>query len=184
MRIQSADIYSIPNAMSAIGFALVLDGTRKIDEAAGITEIAAGRTLDLLDGAAARALGQGSELGAAIDANCDKFGGLAILIAEWRKEIAPKEAIAAMFTQNLGNAIATGFAMKRNPGQDLKPSRAGKYAMFSQNLALGAYATSNVLKEKHTGMSKSLRRLGHVATGIGVGLFGATATLGYIKRAC
>lgn len=183
MEIHREDVLTAPNAISAAGFALVLDGARKIDEPAGLAEVAVGRGLDLLDGTVARATGQSSELGAAVDATLDKFGGLAILAAEWRKGIAPKAAIAGIFVQNVANGIATARAMSKYPDEELAPSTAGKYAMATQNLALGAYAAANLAKDSAPKTSKFLRGAGHVATFVGVGVFGLKATTDYIKRA-
>lgn len=183
MEIRSEDILTMPNVVSATGFAMVLDGARKIDEPLGLAEVAAGRLLDLTDGAIARRTGQCSELGAAVDANLDKFGGLAILIAEWRKGIAPRPAIAGIFMQNLANGVATAIALRNHPDEELKRSKAGGYAMAAQNVGLFAYAAAHLTRESAPKTSKRLRMLGHVATGLGVGVFGTKATYGYIKRA-
>ncbi len=183
MKIGPKEIFSIPNAVSTTGLGLVYDGSKKIDEPLGLLEVMAGRWMDLIDGPIARHTGQTSEFGATVDASFDKLGGLAILAAEWRKDVAPKPALAAIFAQNLINGIATVAAAKTHPSEDLRPSRAGKYAMFSQNIALSAYASSKLLRRAQPKTAETLRNAGNLATVVGVGIFGVKATYDYIKRA-
>jgi len=173
----------LPTAVTLIGVCLSIDGARKIDTIEGIAEVIVGRTCDLADGALARALGQTSDPGAIADAFSDKAAGLAILASEWKKDIAPKPALAAMFIQNTANGIATYWAKRKNPNMELSRSKDGARAMFMQNVAVGAYAIGNVLKETDPVRARQHRTLGHVATGVGVGYFGVKATSGYFKRA-
>lgn len=178
-----AEFYPIPSAISLVGGILAVDGARRIDTPLGIAEVAVGRGLDLIDGPVARALDQTSELGAAVDATTDKLAGLALLVSEWRKGIAPRSALAAIGAQNVMNGVATFVAQRRHPDQELTPSVDGKRAMFAQNIALGAYAVSHVLAERQPRAAQALRGLGHVAAAVGVGYYGLRATVGYIQRA-
>jgi len=180
---ESANFYPIPSTISLLGGALAIDGARRLDTPMGIVEVAVGRSLDLLDGPVARALDQTSELGAAIDATTDKLAGLAMLTSEWRKEIAPRSALVAIAAQNVANGVATFVAQRRHPDQGLRPSPAGKRAMFAQNVALGAYAVSHVVAERQPRAAQALRGLGHLATAVGVGYYGLRATAGYVRRA-
>lgn len=178
-----SDIASLPNTISATGMALAIDGARRIDTPTGFVELAVGRALDLVDGPVARATGHTSEFGATVDALSDKAAGLAMLVSEWRKDIAPKPALAAMFIQNTANGVATYWAMRKDPTQELKRSDDGGKAMFAQNVAVGAYAIGNLLHERRPQAGRLFRGLGHVATAVGVGYYGTRATVGYFKRA-
>ena len=178
-----AGVPALPSALSLTGAALAIDGARRLDSPLGLLEVAAGRSLDLADGAVARALDQTSEAGAAIDAVADKAAGLALLVGEWRRDIAPRTALAAIAIQNAANGVATYVAQRRHPEAELRPSRDGKHAMFAQNIALGAYAAGNLLQQSRPRPARLLRGLGHLATVVGVGYYGSRATAGYVRRA-
>ncbi len=66
------DIPTIPNAMSIAGAVLAWRGAKRIDTAAGIAQVAAGRFIDVLDGIVARKTGQTSDFGALLDTGLDK----------------------------------------------------------------------------------------------------------------
>ncbi len=183
MKISLSEVATLPNAISVTGFALALHGASHLDTPVGLAETATGRLLDLVDGPVARATGQSSEFGATVDATLDKFAGLAIVASEWRKDLAPKAALVAMLGQNVANSVATAVAIKRHPDLDLSPTRDGKYAMASQNLALAAYAQSQIVQENYPRTSHLLRSIGHAATAVGVGYYGVKATADYVRRA-
>jgi phosphatidylglycerophosphate synthase len=183
MKINPSDILTLANAISITGFTLAVHGANSIDTPRGLAETAVGRTLDLADGYVARATGQASEFGAAVDATLDKLAGVAIIASEWRKGTAPKPALAAITAQNVLNSVATGVAIKRHPDMNMTSTKDGKYAMAAQNVALAAYAGADILKTKHPLAGKAMRALGHTATVVGVGYYGARATYGYIQRA-
>lgn len=176
------EIATVPDAISVVGFALALHGACRLNTPLGLAEAAVGRGLDVVDGYYARATGQTSEFGASLDATLDKFAGLAIVASEWHKSIAPKPALIAILGQNIVNTVATAIAVKKYPDQVFAPSKAGKYAMASQNLALAAYAQAELLQDSLPRTSQVMRQIGHVATIVGVGIFGTKATAGYIKR--
>ena len=81
---------TVPNALSLAGLALVCRGAKDIKTAKGVSQIIAGRTLDLADGAVARTLNQSSDFGAAVDANFDKIGVLALAAKAYSQDVAPK----------------------------------------------------------------------------------------------
>lgn len=178
-----SDVLTVPNAISAIGLALVLHGSARADTARGIAETAAGRLLDLVDGKIARRLDQSSEFGAGIDAAFDKAGVLAIGINEWRSGIAPKPALLAIAAQNTVNLVATAIATRLRGDEDLAPVDDGKYAMAYQNGALGAYAVSALLRRRgHRAASMVFRIVGDADTLIGTGYFGMRASRQYASR--
>jgi phosphatidylglycerophosphate synthase len=176
------DILNIPNAISVAGFALVADGARRMDTPIGLAEVVAGRTLDLADGAVARATGQTTEFGAGLDAALDKAGVGLIIYHGWRKGIVPRAACIGIVAQNMANVVATGLAKQRHPDKPLRPSTAGKYAMALQSVALGAYAGAKVLEKNHPALSRTARLTGHVTALAGISL-GLKATLDYFRRA-
>lgn len=184
MKIHAEDVLTAPNAISAAGFALAVHGAMRVDTPRGVGEAIAGRLLDLADGAVARATGQGSEFGAAVDATLDKFAGLTILIREYQEGIAPTPALAAMFVQNTINGVATAAAMKKHPNEKLERTTEGALAMAIQNAALALYAGANLAKDKKMPRTQAaMYYLGHAATAIGVGYFGTKATKQYLGRA-
>lgn len=180
MAIKPAELLTLPNAVSAAGFALVVHGAMNMDTTFGLAEVAAGRSLDVLDGYLARRLNQSSPLGAALDATLDKLAMGAIIVSAGYHDMAPVAALAGIAVQNAGNIVATAVAKHNYPDRELHPSRAGKYAMALQNIALGAYGVSFLLEQGTT--SDSFGMLGHVAAITGIGL-GVKATIDYFRRA-
>jgi phosphatidylglycerophosphate synthase len=183
MNVQKADVLTWPNLMSATGFAMAVHGSTRLNTTSGLVETVAGRLLDVADGFVARRTGQASEFGATVDATLDKFAGLAILVAEGQKGIAPLSDLGAMFGQNITNSVATAVAIKRHPELDLAPTKDGKHAMASQNLALGAYAFGNLIKDHYPRAAQVSRTVGRAATIAGVYYFGSKATNDYVNRA-
>lgn len=176
------EIATLPNLISLTGAALAFHGSTHIETRTGLAETAVGRLLDLVDGQVARYTGQTSPLGEAVDSTLDKLAGLAIVTSEWRKNIAPKPALATMVGMNVFNSVATAVAMKRNPNQDLSATQNGKLAMAVQNAALAAYAGAEVVRDANPTLSGRLRILGHAATTVGVGYFGVLAARDYLRR--
>jgi phosphatidylglycerophosphate synthase len=183
MKFTPEDIATIPNAITAVGLALTLHGSGRLDTVQGITETGVGKALDVVDGIAARSLGQFSEFGAALDATSDKVGSLAIIVGEWRKGVAPKPVLAAILAQNAVNAAMTMGTARKNPNVELITPKNGKHAQAAQNLAVGSYALGSYLHETgHIKSGKALRYIGHSAAAIGVGYLGMKATYTYIQR--
>ena len=181
--LKMSDVLTVPNAISALGLALTVHGSRRADTGWGITETVAGRLLDLLDGKVARMLDQSSEFGAGIDAAFDKAGVLAIGINEWRGGIAPKPALLVIALQNAVNLVATAVATRLGGEEDLAPVLAGKAAMAYQNGALGAYAVSALFRRRNRAVSVVFRVIGDVDTVVGTGWFGVKASRRYVSRA-
>jgi phosphatidylglycerophosphate synthase len=195
------NINTVANAITITGGSLVAKGLREgIDTPTGLALVAAGRAADLIDGPTARARHEDSDLGAILDASFDKVGCAAIAFSMYRKDIVPTPVFIGMATQNLANGVATAKAQKAHPESKLLPSKKGKLAMFSQNVALLSYNYSHISDkkaqelaadnpeqieaiQKHKRRAKISRTVGHVASGIGVIGLGVPATLGYVKRA-
>ena len=180
---RTADIFTIPNAISAVGLALVLKGSARADTGWGISLTVVGRLLDLVDGKVARMLDQSSEFGAGIDAAFDKAGVLAIGVNEWRGNIAPKPALLAIALQNAVNLAATAVSTRLGDDQELTPVNEGKAAMAYQNGALGAYAVAALLRQRGVPAGAlAFQWIGHVDTVVGTGYFGIPASRQYMAR--
>ncbi len=177
-----ADVFTVPNAISAVGLGLVLKGSARADTGWGITLTVAGRLLDLLDGKVARMLDQSSELGAGIDAAFDKAGVLAIGVNEWRGNIAPKPVLLAIGAQNAVNLVATAMSTRLGDDQ-LAPVFDGKRAMGYQNGALGAYAVAALLRKQGMPTGALVWQLAaHANAVVGVGYYGIRASRQYVIR--
>jgi phosphatidylglycerophosphate synthase len=145
------DIISIPSAISLAGLALVIHGSKRIDTLAGVSEVAVGRSFDLLDGFCARALEQESDMGALIDASCDKIGMGFMVMNAWRKNVVPKEALSLIIASNTVNASLFSIAALRNPKTRYRPPQNGKHAMSLYNAGLIGYAYAHALENEYPG---------------------------------
>ena len=178
-----SDVFTVPNAISAVGLGLVLKGSARPDTGWGITLTVAGRLLDLLDGKVARMLDQSSQFGAGIDAAFDKAGVLAIGLNEWRYRIAPRPALVAIALQNGVNLAATAISTRLGGDEELAPVRDGKAAMAYQNGALGAYAVAALLRRRGVpAAALAFQLIGHADTVVGTGYFGVRASRQYVLR--
>ena len=175
------DIPTIPNAMSIAGAVLAWRGAKRIDTAAGIAQVAAGRFIDVLDGIVARKTGQTSDFGALLDAGLDK-ATTAIILREI-KNLAPTEIIAAITAFNGINAVASAKTIVETGDETVRPEISGKLALALETSSLLAHLFGSRLET--TGQSQ----LARVARGIGnlafaVSLpFAFKSTLSYIERA-
>ena len=178
------DIFTIPNAMSLVGGKLTWEGAENLEHVSGLAQVITGRTLDVADGAVARATGQTSNVGAAVDAITDKVVTLKLLYEMLKKGAAPKSVIGTIALLNTINAIATGVANYRSEHKgETRPTTSGKLAMAGETLALFAYAGAHTAE--HNGeskLAKTLRRVGRTAF-IGSLPLAAHASWTYIKRA-
>ncbi len=178
------DALTIPNAMSLAGGKLTWDGAENLEEVSGLVRVIIGRTLDVADGAVARATGQTSNVGAAVDAITDKVVTLKLLYEMLKKGAAPKSVIGTIAVLNTINAIATGIANYRSKHKgETRPTTSGKLGMAGEMLALFAYAGAHTAE--HNGeskLAKTLRRVGHTAF-IASLPPAAHASYIYIKRA-
>jgi phosphatidylglycerophosphate synthase len=178
-----ADVFTVPNAISAVGLGLVLKGSARADTGWGIGLTVAGRLLDLLDGKVARMMNQSSQFGAGVDAAFDKAGVLAIGVNEWRYRIAPRPALLAIAAQNAVNLTATAISARLGGDDELAPVHDGKRAMGYQNAALGAYAVAALLRRRGvpTG-ALTFGLTGHANLVVGVGYYGIRASRQYVVQ--
>ena len=178
------DIVTIPNAMSLVGGKLTWDGAENLEEVSGLVRVIIGRTLDVADGAVARATGQTSNVGAAVDAITDKVVTLKLLYEMLKKGAAPKSVIGTIAVLNTINAIATGITNYRSKHKgETRPTTSGKLAMAGETLALFAYARAYTAEQNgESKLAKTLRRVGRAAF-IASLPPAAHASCTYIKRA-
>ena len=177
------DIPTIPNAMSIAGAVLAWRGAKRIDTAAGIAQVAAGRFIDVLDGIVARKTGQTSDFGALLDAGLDKAVTAIILYAIKSKNLAPTEIIAAITAFNGINAVASAKTIVEAGDETVRPEISGKLALALETSSLLAHLVGSRLET--TGQDQ----LARVARGIGNLAFAVSlplafkSTLSYVKRA-
>ena len=178
------DALTIPNAMSLAGGKLTWDGAENLEEVSGLVQVVIGRSIDVADGAVARATGQTSDVGAAVDAVTDKLVTGKLLYEMLKKDAAPKSVIGAIAVLNTINAIATGIANYRSKHKgETRPTKSGKLAMAGETLALFAYAGAYTAEHNDKSeLAKTLRRVGRTAF-IGSLPLAAHASWTYIKRA-
>lgn len=178
------DALTIPNAMSLAGGKLTWDGAENLEEVSGLVQVVIGRSIDVADGAVARATGQTSDVGAAVDAVTDKLVTGKLLYEMLKKDAAPKSVIGAIAVLNTINAIATGIANYRSKHKgETRPTKSGKLAMAGETLALFAYAGAHTAEQNgKPRLAKTLRKIGRAAF-IGSLPLAAHASCIYIKRA-
>ncbi|QJU04890.1 CDP-alcohol phosphatidyltransferase family protein [Candidatus Saccharibacteria bacterium oral taxon 488] len=178
------DALTIPNAMSLAGGKLTWDGAENLEEVSGLAQVIIGRSIDVADGAVARATGQTSNVGAAVDAITDKLVTGKLLYEMYKKGAAPKSIIGTIALLNTINAAATGIANYRSKHKgETRPTTSGKLAMAGETLALFAYASAYTAE--HNGKSKlakTLRAAGRTAFVASLPP-AAHASWTYIKRA-
>ena len=178
------NVLTIPNAMSLAGGKLTWDGAENLEEVSGLMQVIIGRSIDVADGAVARATGQTSNVGAAVDAVTDKLVTGKLLYEMLKKDAAPKSVIGAIAVLNTINAIATGIANYRSKHKgETRPTKSGKLAMASETLALFAYAGAHTAEQNDKSeLAEILRTIGHTAFIASLPL-AAHASYTYVKRA-
>lgn len=178
------DIVTIPNAMSLAGGKLTWDGAENLESVSGLAQVIIGRSIDVADGAVARATGQTSNVGAAVDAITDKVVTLKLLYEMLKKGAAPKSVIGTIAVLNTTNAIATGIAKLRGKHKgETRPTKSGKLAMAGETLALFAYASAYTAEHNDKSeLAETLRTVGRTAFVASLPL-AAHASWTYIKRA-
>lgn len=159
------DIVTIPNAMSLAGGKLTWDGAEKLEEVSGLIQVIIGRSIDVADGAVARATGQTSNVGAAVDAVTDKLVTGKLLYEMLKKGAAPKSVIGTIAVLNTINAAATGIANYRSKHKgETRPTISGKLAMAGETLALFAYASAHTAEQNgKPRLAKIFHTIGHTA---------------------
>lgn len=166
------DLISVPTSISLAGLALVIRGSRHIDTLEGITEVAVGRGFDLVDGFCARALEQESDIGALVDASCDKVGMGFMVANAWKKNVVPKEALSLIIASNTINAGLFSVAALRNPTIRYRPPKNGKHAMSLYNAGLISYAYAHSFEKDYPDrhLHEPLRKFGKIAMVAGTAL--------------
>lgn len=172
------------NAVSVAGGALVLSGLYDIAHGdksfKGVFKIGAGRLADLIDGTVAEKTGTKCPTGEAVDAVVDKVVLAAALPIMAHKDVMPTNAAGVIFAQNLGNSIFSAIAKAR--GEQLHPTKEGKFATFGQWAGLGFYNLAQVARAR--GAKKTAANLemaAHVSTTAAIAL-GGFAMTGYARK--
>ncbi len=156
------------NAVTVAGFVLVISGL--IDLSRGnrrkaITKIAAGRSLDLVDGAVAKATGTMSPLGEALDAGLDKVSMAASLAVLHKSEDLPKGLLRLFAARDLGMAVLTVVGKLR--GVHPHPNEASKTATFHQWMAAGSMLIAAELNDtEKPELALTAKLAGTVLTGL------------------
>ncbi len=177
------DIPTIPNAMSIAGAVLAWRGAKRIDTAAGIAQVAAGRFIDVLDGIVARKTGQTSDFGALLDAGLDKAVTAIILYAIKSKNLAPTEIIAAITAFNGINAVASAKTIVEAGDETVRPEISGKLALALETSSLLAHLVGSRLETTGQGqLARVARGIGNLAFAVSLPL-AFKSTLSYVKRA-
>jgi phosphatidylglycerophosphate synthase len=141
MKVTRQDLFTPANAVSLIGLILTIYGSFNLSSISGVLLLGLGRFIDIFDGKIARAT-HTSDFGAMLDATCDKIGIAVLVPAVWLADIAPVWLLVYILVQNILNVIFSLIAV--NKGGAVSSSKAGKYAMFLQNISLGGYALASV----------------------------------------
>ena len=177
------DILTIPNAMSIAGAVLAWRGAKRIDTAAGIAQVAAGRFIDILDGIVARKTGQTSDFGALLDAGLDKAVTAIILYEIKSKNLAPTEIIAAITAFNGINAVASAKTIVEAGDETVRPEISGKLALAFETSSLLAHLLGSRLETTGQGqLARVARGIGDLAFAVSLPL-AFKSTLSYVKRA-
>ena len=177
------DILTIPNAMSIAGAVLAWRGAKRIDTAAGIAQVAAGRFIDVLDGIVARKTGQTSDFGALLDAGLDKAVTAIILYEIKSKNLAPTEIIAAITAFNGINAVASAKTIVEAGDETVRPEISGKLALAFETSSLLAHLLGSRLETTGQGqLARVARGIGDLAFAVSLPL-AFKSTLSYVKRA-
>jgi phosphatidylglycerophosphate synthase len=182
MKTRYGEAFDWVDMASIAATVVALDGVRRgLDTPVGLTETTAGTIFDAFDGQLARRFGKETEFGAGLDAGLDKIRNTAIVVAEWRQDLAPKAALGLTAVSNLISASATTVAIKHSGGHNLAVAKEGKLGAAAQNFAAGAYPLSKMLERSHPKAARTVRFLGHAATVAGAVLQTRAATH-YIRR--
>lgn len=132
------EFFSVPNALSLVGFLLVVDGARHLTTKEGVLKIAAGRGLDVADGIAARRLNQTSNFGALTDVMFDKAGMAIIATEAWQQRALPRELLLSVGANQMASATLT-YTGEIGDARDVDTStRATKLGKYSMALELSA----------------------------------------------
>lgn len=136
------------NIITFIGFGLVILGLVDILNQQywlGLTLLAVGRLLDIVDGAVAQATGTKSPLGELLDASIDKFGTVFTIAVLYIGAVAEWWVITLVLLPQVIIPLLVFY--KRSKGIKIHPTRIGKLSMVATWVAiigfLVAKATQN-----------------------------------------
>lgn len=179
----SEKIFTLPNAITALGGFLTWQGANNINHPSGVAQIIIGRTIDTIDGFVARATGQENEFGALFDAATDKVVTSKVMYELWKGSDTPKIVLGAIATFNTINAVATVAAECRQTDTKRRPVKTGKLAMAAETVSLFAHSIAHTIEQSgHNESSKLFRRIGNVAATAALPL-AIHSSASYIKRA-
>jgi phosphatidylglycerophosphate synthase len=142
MEIRKEDVLTPANLITVAGLALSIHGATHINEVSGVIEYGVGRVFDMADGYVARRT-HASRLGEMLDAVSDKAAIAFVLFEAWHQDVGPEAVLAIVALYNVVNAVANTYAEKHEANP--KTNKAGKFAMFGQNAALGSLLLSDTL---------------------------------------
>lgn len=169
------------NVLTVGGLALTAWGTIDIlrgKKERGVTKIAAGRSLDLLDGAVADYFKVKSPFGKSLDSGNDMIGEAAMVIGATYGFNMPRKVSLAFVLIN-GAESAVILANKHKWGE-LQPHRIGKYARFTENVTIGAYVIADLLNNRgYENCAKALRTIAHLGAAAAI----ASRTIAAIQLA-
>ena len=126
------EFFTLPNAMSLLGFLTVVDGARDITTTKGVLKIAAGRGLDAVDGVIARKLGQTSDFGALTDMTLDKLGMTVIFAEAWKQRTLPRGLLLSIIGNQTASAAIAYASEYQHIDTSRRASHLGKYTMAAE----------------------------------------------------
>jgi cardiolipin synthase len=127
-------VLTLPNALTLLRLVLApvflwlyIRGESEL----ALVAFAVAAATDLLDGLAARALGQYSRLGSYLDPIADKFLAACALFALWARGRLPLWLPLLVVSRDLAIFAGTAVLRRRHRIVPIAPTRIGKYATFS-----------------------------------------------------
>ncbi len=127
-------IFTLPNALTASRFILApvfLVLYARGDTVRALAAFAAAASTDVLDGLAARVLGQYSRLGAFLDPIADKFLAACALFALWARGRLPLWLPLLVISRDVAQLLGAAALRTIHRRIPVAPTRIGKYATFS-----------------------------------------------------
>jgi len=127
-------IVTLPNALTASRFILApvfLVLYARGDTVRALAAFAAAASTDVLDGLAARVLGQYSRLGAFLDPIADKFLAACALFALWSRGRLPLWLPILVISRDVAQLLGAAALRTIHRRIPVAPTRIGKYATFS-----------------------------------------------------
>ncbi len=129
-----AAVFTVPNGLTVLRILLApvfLVLYARGDTVRAMAAFAAAAATDVLDGLAARVLGQYSRLGSFLDPLADKFLAACALFALWERGRLPLWLPLFVVSRDVGIFLAIGALRVLHRRIPIKPTRIGKYATFA-----------------------------------------------------